>query len=73
MAEKIDWTPTLKEVIWWRDDITVEEYEEERAYFYTHYDDFLDGTYMTLYEQQQGKILREAITRTEPIGGTIGR
>lgn len=33
MAERREWaTPTLKEVLFWREDMSPEEYERERTY-----------------------------------------
>lgn len=45
-------TPTLKECPWWRDDITPEEYEVERTYYYTHFNDIVvKGKYKPLWQQ----------------------
>lgn len=45
-------TPTLQEVPFWRDDMTVDEYEDERTYYLEHYDDVKNGTYMPLWKQK---------------------
>ena len=48
-----DWpTPTMKEVPFWRDDMSPEEYEQELMYFESHYDDYLKGMYKPLWKQK---------------------
>lgn len=40
------------ECYWWRNDITPEEYEDERYYFRYHYEEWKKtGHYKTLYDQ----------------------
>ena len=47
-----DWaTPTLKEAPFWKDGMTPEEYDEEREYFYKHYEDYTNGKYKPLWQQ----------------------
>lgn len=46
-------TGTLKEVPFWRDDMTPEEYEKEREYFYRHWDDYRNGIYVPLWKQKR--------------------
>lgn len=49
-----DWaTPTLKEVPFWRDGMTPEEYEEERTYMIKNWDAVLGCTYVPLWKQKQ--------------------
>lgn len=40
---------TLKEVPFWRDGMSVEEYELERTYFHEHWDDWTKGQYVPLW------------------------
>lgn len=48
-----DWaTPTIKDVPFWRDDITPEEYDTERIYFYQNFDSYKNGTYIPLWQQK---------------------
>ena len=50
-----DWaTGTIKEVPFWRDGMTPEEYDLEREYFYTHRDEYTRGQYTPLWKQRQG-------------------
>lgn len=52
LMEENSWaTATLKEVPFWRDDMTAEEYEDERTYYLEHYNDVKDGTYIPLWKQ----------------------
>ena len=44
-------TETLREVPFWRDDMTVEEYETERRYYIEHYWDYRKGNYTPLWKQ----------------------
>jgi len=56
MEEKInDWaSPTLREVPFWRDGMTPEEYEIEREYFYKNLDSLVkEGKYIPLWKQKQ--------------------
>lgn len=46
-------TETLREVPFWRDDMTPEEYEIERTYFIEHWDDYTKGKYTPLWKQKQ--------------------
>ena len=46
-------TPTLKEVPFWRDGMSVEEYEIEREYYYRHMNDVRNGIYQPLWKQNQ--------------------
>ncbi len=49
-----DWARgTLKEVPFWRDDISVKEYELERTYFHEHWDDWTKGNYVPLWIQKR--------------------
>ena len=49
-----DWAnETLKEVPFWRDDMNPEEYEIERYYFISHWDDFKNGKYVPLWKQEK--------------------
>lgn len=52
MAGKNDWaTPQLKEQPFWRDGMTVDEYNKERAYLNTHLNELYEGTYQPLWKQ----------------------
>lgn len=44
-------TASLKEVPFWRDGMSVEEYEKEREYYYKHIDDVKAGTYKPLWKK----------------------
>ncbi len=44
-------TPSLKEVPFWRYDMTPEEYENERNYFIEHFEDYKRGKYTPLWKQ----------------------
>ena len=56
MTEEANWaTGTLKEVPFWREDMTPEEYEQEREYFYAHWDDYTMGRYVPLWKQSGGE------------------
>lgn len=51
--ENTKWaTPTLMEVPFWRDDITLEEYEEERRYLAKNWDLQKQGKYVPLWKQR---------------------
>jgi len=53
MAENNEWaTETLKEVPFWKDGMTPEEYDIEREYYYKHFDDVKKGTYKPLWKQK---------------------
>ena len=48
-----DWArSTLKEAPFWRDGMSVEEYEEERDYLNNHCQELLKGTYKPLWQQK---------------------
>lgn len=56
-----DWASgTIKEVPYWREDMTPDEYEIERTYFNEHWEDFVAGKYNPLwkqaYNQKNGEI-----------------
>ena len=52
MAE--DWArATLKEVPFWRDGMSVEEYERERDYLNLHLEDLKNGKYIPLWKQEK--------------------
>lgn len=51
-----DWaTETIKEVPFWRDDMTPEEYDTEREYFIKHWENFKSGEYLPLWKQNKEK------------------
>lgn len=53
-SKKSDWaTGTLKEVPFWREDMSVEEYEEERNYLNQHWTDYMNNRYIPLWKQKQ--------------------
>ncbi len=55
MEEDKDWaTPTLKEVPFWRDDMTPEEYEVEREYWARNFGLLRQGLYKPLWKQKGG-------------------
>ena len=45
-------TPQLKEEPFWHEEMTVEEYDEERGYLNTHLNDLYNGTYQPLWKQK---------------------
>lgn len=45
-------TLTLKEVPFWRDGMTPEEYDKERIYFYENFDLYKTGSYIPLWQQE---------------------
>ncbi len=52
LTEKQDWaTPTLKEVPFWREDMSPEEYEKERTYMIHNWDSVIKGQYIPLWKQ----------------------
>ena len=52
--KKSDWaTGTLKEVPFWREDMSVEEYEEERNYLNQHLTDYMNNRYIPLWKQRE--------------------
>ena len=54
MDKEKDWaTPTLKEVPFWRDDMSPEEYEEERTYMIKNWDLVMKCQYVPLWKQKQ--------------------
>lgn len=54
MMNKVnDWaSPTLKEVPFWRDDMTPEEYEVEREYYGKNFELVKEGKYIPLWKQK---------------------
>lgn len=57
MEEKDRWySPPMMEVPFWRDDMTLEEYEEEYAYYEEHYADVQRGIYEPLWKQKIKRI-----------------
>lgn len=59
MADKTngqDWaTETLKEAPFWREDMSPEEYEDERSYLHENWNRFMNGDYVPLWEQKRIK------------------
>lgn len=52
MEGKDNWsTPTLREVPFWRDGMSQEEYEKEREYLARNYHLFRQGRYVPLWKQ----------------------
>ena len=52
MAE--DWARgTIEETPFWRDGMSVEEYEEERNYLMEHWRELRQGTYTPLWKQRE--------------------
>ena len=60
MAEVFeDWaTPSVKEVPFWRDDMTPEEYDVEREYFYRNFDLVRKRQYKPLWKQREEELKR---------------
>ena len=53
MAKESDWASYgLMEVPYWRNGMSPEEYEEEQRYFYMHFEDWKEGTYMPIWKQR---------------------
>ena len=48
-------TETLKEVPFWREDMSPEEYEIERSYLYKNWASFMNGDYVPLWKQKHPK------------------
>ena len=47
-------TPTLKEAPWWRQGMTIEEYDIERDYYGEHFGDLVvNGKYVPLWKQKE--------------------
>ena len=45
-SKKSDWARgTIKEVPFWREDMSIEEYEEERNYLNQHWTDYMNNRY----------------------------
>ena len=44
---------TIKETPFWRDGMSVEEYEEERNYLMEHWQELRQGTYTPLWKQRE--------------------
>ena len=57
MAGSNDWaTPALKEVPFWRDEMSAEEYDKEREYYAKNFDTLVKkGKYTPLWKQKQDK------------------
>ena len=56
MVENKEWsTPTLREVPYWKDGMSIDEYEMERTYYYEHMQDVKAGVYLPLWKQRQNK------------------
>lgn len=54
MTGESNWaTGTLKEVPFWRDGMTPEEYEEERTYYCEHWLEYTRGEYRPLWMQRE--------------------
>lgn len=54
MVERQEWaTPTLKEVPFWREDMSPEEYERERTYMIQNWNAVLQGRYVPLWKQAE--------------------
>lgn len=54
-----DWaTPTVKEVPFWRDDMTPEEYEIEREYYYKNFALVRKREYVPLWKQKEESLKR---------------
>lgn len=49
-----DWaSPTLKEVPFWREDMSPEEYQIENEYLAEHWDEYRQGNYVPLWKQNK--------------------
>ncbi len=56
LAENERWaTETLKEVPFWREDMTPEEYDREREYYARNFNQVKAGTYKPLWKQGSGQ------------------
>ena len=54
MTQESSWaSPTLKEVPFWREDMTPEEYDIEREYFAKNFNLFKEGKYQPLWKQME--------------------
>ena len=53
MEEDNNWAnASLREVPFWRDGMSIDEYERERDYYYRNINKFWDGTYTPLCKQK---------------------
>ena len=48
-------TPTVKEVPFWRNGMTPEEYDIEREYYYRNIDQVRKGVYVPLWKQKENE------------------
>ena len=54
MEEDRNWaTPTLKEVPFWRDDMSPEEYDKEREYYAKNFHLVREGLYVPLWKPKK--------------------
>lgn len=54
--ERSDWaTKNEREMPFWREDMTVDEYIAEHRYFYMNLKKFREGTYVPLWKQKQSE------------------
>lgn len=52
--DKSEWaSETIKEVPFWRNDMSPEEYDIEREYLATHWNDLQTGQYTPLWQQNK--------------------
>ena len=57
MEERNEWaTPALKEVPFWREGMTAEEYDIEREYYAKHFDMVKSQQYVPLWKQALQKV-----------------
>nr|WP_289706990.1 hypothetical protein [Enterocloster clostridioformis] len=61
VGESSGWaSATLKEVPFWRDDMSPEEYDREREYYAENFHLLRAGTYLPLWVQEQGEEVIQA-------------
>lgn len=53
MEENNEWAnASIKETPYWRDGMSVDEYEKERLYYYKHLKDVKEGRYKPLWKKE---------------------
>lgn len=54
VEETQDWvSPGVKEAPYWRDGMSLDEFEIEREYYYRHLNDVKKGNYKPLWKQEK--------------------
>lgn len=65
MEKTSDWaSPTVMEAPYWKNEMTVEEYEHERSYYYSHIEDVKKGIYKPLWAQNTWMTCQKMVHRS---------